>query len=269
MMQLETAHKLATALASLRPAAPAITIYPLTPDGRSWVLHAKQWWPVGSTLESMWCARPVEPTSGRIMGRVVDFPRRTRAYGCDYTYTGQTQRAAPIDHAPLFVQEVFSALQGVDTLQGHNAALLNWYDADLNEYMGPHSDDERDLVPLAPVVSLSWCSPGHFRRFRFTPRQGVGDALLPTWDGNAKMPGVINMFDGCLVIMGGQCQLTHKHELMKVRSKEVHEKSGRRINLTMRAFRKQKSDSSLSATDRRHGKRERDEDAQVTSKSPI
>ena len=81
------------------------------------------------------------------------------------------------------------------------------------------------------------------------------------------MPGVINMFDGCLVIMGGQCQLTHKHELMKVRSKgSMKEWTAYQLDAGVPQA---KSDSSLSAADRRLGKRERDEDAQVTSKSPI
>ena len=82
------------------------------------------------------------------MGREVDFPRRTCAYGVDYKYTGQVQKSAPLDSAPTAVREVVSSLREVSAFTGHNAALLNWYDAAANEYMGAHSDDEKELVRL-------------------------------------------------------------------------------------------------------------------------
>ena len=98
--------------------------------------------------------------------------------------------------------------------------------------MGAHSDDERELLRHLPVVSLSWATPAHYRRFRFTPRKGVSDALAPEWGAG---PGVLRLHNGCLVVMGGLCQTTHKHELMKP-TKQLAESSGRRINLTLRAF---------------------------------
>lgn len=171
------------------------------------------------------------------MGKSVDFPRRTAHYGAfDYKYTGQVQKAVPIQDAPALVRDACSTLSSLTDLKEHNAVLMNWYDASLGEYMGAHSDDERELITGAPIISLSWCSPSaHFRRFRLTPRPGVGDALLPAGEGG-KMPGVLHLRDGCLVVMGGDCQATHKHELMKVRSREPEESAGRRINLTVRAF---------------------------------
>ena len=168
------------------------------------------------------------------MGRSVEFPRRTRAFGVDYKYTGQTQRSLPMNEAPPFVTEVVRTLQSVPGLGIHNAALLNWYDAKNKEYMGAHSDDETELVRHQPVVSMSWCTAGHYRRFRFSPKKGVEDALLPsfspTWG-----PGVLQLRNGCLVVMGGQCQATHKHEVMKP-TKAIGECEGLRINLTLRAF---------------------------------
>lgn len=190
------------------------------------------------------------------MGKFVDFPRRTSQYGAfDYTYTGQVQKAVPIQTAPARVIDAFSTLSSLADLKEHNAVLLNWYDASLGEYMGAHSDDERELLTGAPVISLSWCAPSaHYRRFRLTARPGVSDALLPTGDGG-KMPGVLNLYDGCLVVMGGDCQATHKHELMKVRSRAPEENVGRRINLTLRAFRASGARAARAATSR---KRERE-----------
>ena len=39
--------------------------------------------------------------------------------------------------------------------------------------------------------------------------------------------------NGDLIVMGGECQRTHKHEIMKLRSRDPR---GRRVNLTLRAF---------------------------------
>ena len=47
--------------------------------------------------------------------------------------------------------------------------------------------------------------------------------------------GCVPLRNGCLVVMGGECQRTHKHELMKP-TKALGESSGRRINLTLRHF---------------------------------
>lgn len=209
---LDAAHRLAAALTALRPEhAQSMKIHPLTNDGRSWLLHCERYWPLGDgDLTATWSARPMELTTGMIFGKKVEFPRRTAAFGVDYKYTGQTQQARPMEAAPTSVRDVIAAMQQVDTLTEHNAALVNWYDAKLNEYMGAHSDDERELVPLAPVVSLSWCTPGHFRRFRLTAKKGVTDALLPSF---GAAPGVIRVSNGCLVVMGGLCQKTHKHEV--------------------------------------------------------
>ena len=229
-LMLDAAHRLAHALSALRPdARSAISVHSLTPDGRSWLLHAEQWWP-DVEVRALWASRPLDPTKGRIMGRDILFPRRTAAFGVDYKYTGQTQMSRPLDEAPEAVHAVVDALQQVDSRW--NALLLNWYEACDREYMGPHSDDERELVGGAPIVSLSWCSPGHYRRFRLTPKRGVKDALQPGW---GHGPGVLHLHHGCLVVMGGACQRTHKHEVMKP-TKALGECEGRRINLTLRAF---------------------------------
>ena len=231
------AHGLVAALRQVRPEyTRPITIHSLTPDGRSWLVHAEKWWPVEeAALRNVWSARPIEPTRGVIMGRQVDFPRRTAAFGVDYKYTGQVQRSAPLGAAPDAIREVMSALcDGAEPpFGGHNALLVNWYDAKHGEYMGAHSDDEKELVSRAPVVSLSWATRGHYRRFRFTARKGVADAVAPdAWGMGA---GVMKLYNGCLVVMGGACQQTHKHELMKP-TKALGESEGKRINLTLRAF---------------------------------
>jgi len=230
---MDVASRVASALSMLRPEAAAVKAYRLTPDGRSWILHAPRWWPVTeSEFTALWLERPTEPTRGLIMGREQAFPRRTRAFGQDYKYTGQTQVAHSFEKAHSVIRSIADAAVRVESLEGVNAALVNWYDAAAGEYIGAHSDDERALVRQAPIISLSWASAQHYRRFRLTARKGCEDALLPSW-GAAK--GVLELHNGCLVVMGGDCQRTHKHELMKP-TKALGESVGRRINLTLRAF---------------------------------
>ncbi len=235
------AQRLASALTALRPHAPPIKAHSLTPDGRSWLLHGPSWWPAApDELRDLWNAQPTEPTMGQIFGRTVEFPRRSRSYGYDYTYTGQTQRADPLGALPSLASSVLRELSScVPELGGHNAALLNWYDASLGHYMGAHREDEKELVRIAPIVSLSWSTPGHFRRFRMLPRHKDGGAAelsecLPALGGDEK--GVAHLRNGCLLVMGGCAQHTHKHELMKPRKTKLGEGDGRRINLTLRAF---------------------------------
>ena len=232
---LQVAHGLASSLRQLRPEyTRPISVHKLTPDGRSWLVYAERWWPLEeNAVQSLWEARPEEPTRGVIMGRQVDFPRRTAAFGVDYRYTGQVQRSAPLERAPAPLQEATAALHRVQGLEALNALLVNWYDATKGEYMGAHSDDEKELIRSAPVLSLSWTTAGHYRRFRFTPKKHVADALAP--DAWGFGPGCLPLRNGCLVVMGGLCQSTHKHELMKP-TKALGESGGRRINLTLRAF---------------------------------
>ena len=236
LLGIEVAHAISKSLQNLRPNYPAsqINIHKLTPDGRSWVLHAKHFMPVDDAdMQTLWAARPMEVTSGVIMGKTIPFPRRTAAFGVDYKYTGQTQLSHPEEAAPAPIRERVAELRhGVEEFSIHNAMLVNWYEACNGEYMGAHSDDETALRGNEPIVSMSWASRGHYRRFRFTAKKHVADALIPDW---GDKPGVMRLYNGCLVVMGGQCQKTHKHELMKP-TKALGESEGRRINLTLRAF---------------------------------
>jgi hypothetical protein len=97
----------------------------------------------------MWNDRPTEATLGQIFGKTVEFPRRSRTYGHDYSYGGQLQRAAPLSSAPALISSVVQTMQKDAELSAHAAALVNYYDAALGHYMGPHADDERELVPCA------------------------------------------------------------------------------------------------------------------------
>ena len=95
--------------------------------------------------------------------------------------------------------------------------------------IGLHSDDERDLLKAYPIWSLSW---GGTRRFLFRRKESKKQPAI----GPPEKAVEIWLEDGDLLIMGGTCQLTHKHEVPKVRVTRDPPTSNR-INWTIRAFR--------------------------------
>lgn len=163
----------------------------LTKDHSSWVLHVPGWHPVGAEdFEAMWALHP--PTLGRnsFQGRSVATPRYFQAFGRSYSFSGQVAEAQPLSQVPL----AESALQRIKALllelgpcdnesagvravekladggtgllpPSPNGVLVNWYLA--SHYIGLHRDDTRELVPFAPVWSISW---GHSRLFCLRPR---------------------------------------------------------------------------------------------------
>ena len=203
----------------------------------SWYIHAPRFStaaPAGSgAFESLWGAHPDEFLLFRAPGGagLVPYPRWAAAYGVSYAFSQQVARATPIDAAPALVgaelrrwESVLRPLRGgggAEPAWALNGALLNWYDGELGHYIGRHADDERQLAAHAPIVSLSFGAP---RRFRFT-RAGAD------WAKHEKV--VVELGDGDALVMGGQTQRTHKHEIMKLRSRDPR---GRRVNLTLRAF---------------------------------
>uniref|UniRef100_A0A7S4B649 Fe2OG dioxygenase domain-containing protein n=1 Tax=Chrysotila carterae TaxID=13221 RepID=A0A7S4B649_CHRCT len=256
--QQTPAEQLCDELQSVRPQTARPKIFPLTKDGRSWIIYAANWWP-SSEFDMLWAARPTERPVGHIFGKSITFPRHTQSWGIDYSYTGQIARAKPLSEAPSQVVQVLTELQQLESFKGHNQVLQNWYEAHPDakaDYIGPHSDDERELVAGSPIASLSWCKAdritlgrqpllpgasglparGHWRRFRVTAKKNVTDAVVPKGGGWFDSGGAtLKLHDGDLLVMGGECQRTHKHEIMKP-GKDPAENYGQRINVTFRAF---------------------------------
>jgi alkylated DNA repair dioxygenase AlkB len=75
-------------------------------------------------------------------------------------------------------------------------------------------------VKNSPIASISWGFP---RTFKLTPKN-TSDASM-----------TLKLGDGDLVIMGGKCQQTHKHEILKIKKGDLST-AGNRINFTFRCF---------------------------------
>uniref|UniRef100_A0AAV1T9G1 Fe2OG dioxygenase domain-containing protein n=1 Tax=Peronospora matthiolae TaxID=2874970 RepID=A0AAV1T9G1_9STRA len=106
---------------------------------------------------------------------------------------------------------------------GLNGGLVNWYENG-DHYIGPHADDERDMIVCSPIVALSL---GATRRFVFTKRtskNALNDDVAV-----ARMELLVG--DGDLMVMGGTARRTHKHAVPKTaRCREA------RISVTLRCF---------------------------------
>jgi alkylated DNA repair dioxygenase AlkB len=193
----------------------------LTTDGASWLVLGRRALPILSDeFDRLWKLSPFQKPTGMIFGKPVTFPRFTKACGRDYSFSGQVNEAEPTTSAPG-IEHYLSWMIDANL----NGVLVNWYDAVHGDYIGPHSDDEKQLDVDAPIVSITFCSDNvHFRRFRLKPKKANGEQIE------------IELRNGDVVIMGGTCQSTHKHEIMHPRKKVANECTGRRINVTLRRF---------------------------------
>ena len=203
----------------------------LTQRGDSWVdcfRLPSHLVPTKEQFEALWQLHPAEYGEVKIMGKPVKTPRWQQSYGLEYRFSGLTHSAMPV---PPQVQPYldwantlreYLAPFGKDTAL--NQSLVNWYQ-DGGHYIGFHSDDESQLAQSRRGESLVFSiSLGQEREFVLRPRKGTQGETV-----RLAMP------TGCVVVMGGRCQKTHKHAVPKVAGAKG-QRLGRRINLTFRCF---------------------------------
>jgi alkylated DNA repair dioxygenase AlkB len=171
-------------------------------------------------LEELWSLHPEDFGEIMIMGKVVKTPRWQQSYGLPYSFSGLSHPALPF---PPQIQKYLDYANSldhylVDYKAKFNMCLVNWYEGG-EHYIGPHSDDERQLAksPKGETVVFT-ISFGQERDFVLKPKKEGLEKKIP-------------VKDGTVLIMGGLCQQTHKHSLPK-RKKAT----GRRISLTFRIF---------------------------------
>jgi len=162
-------------------------------------------------FERLWALHPASFHEIKMHGRLVKTPRWQQAFGADYRYTGNVNRALPVPDAlaPLH-----------DWLREHidprlNGLLLNWYDAERAHYIGKHRDSTINMIVGAPIVTVSF---GAERTFRLRPWKGSG-----LRDFEAR--------DGTLFVMPYETNLAWTHEVP-----HSGKSQGRRISITLRAF---------------------------------
>ena len=148
----------------------------------------------------------------KIFGKDILQPRLTAYYGeKNYPYSGIIMQSQPWTSILLSIKSKIEAIADVT----FNAVLLNKY-RDGSDYIGWHSDDERELAQGSVIASLSL---GETRRFIFRRRD------------NHKVKIQQNLDNGDLLIMGGETQKFWQHNVPKT---SLQTKT--RINLTFRTM---------------------------------
>lgn len=165
---------------------------------------------------------PWEQEQVRVRGRgLVPAPRLSVGLGDPglvYRYAGQMKRAKPWTPLSLFYKAEVERLTG----QKVNFVLCNYY-ADGRSYIGPHSDDERDLVEGSRILSLSL---GASRDMVFTSRGGRRTRT-------ARTTLSVQLDHGTVLSMAGPTQKNWKHGVPKrLRVDKA------RVNMTFRLIRK-------------------------------
>ncbi len=171
----------------------------------------------GDAFESLWNVHPADYHEIKMHGRLVKTPRWQQAYGADYHYTGNVNKALPV---PDLLKPLHAWCR--DAIDDQlNGILLNWYDAQHKHYIGKHRDSTTNMVPDSPIVTISF---GATRKFRLRPWRSQGFV-----DFTAD--------DGSIFVIPYATNLAWTHE---VPHSGIH--GGRRISVTLRAFESEEFD---------------------------
>jgi alkylated DNA repair dioxygenase AlkB len=154
-----------------------------------------------------------------IFGKSITVPRKMAYFGnFSYRYSGSSKRGQgwPEWLTPLKTS--------VEDFLGttFNYALMNYY-KDGTDYIGYHSDDERDLMSGSVIASISF---GAERDFLFKRR------YAKTFTGKKENVTKLRLAHGSMLTMGGTTQSEYKHSLPKRASCKTS-----RINVTFRNVR--------------------------------
>ena len=139
----------------------------------------------------------------RMYGKEMVAPRETFSYGDDgmsYTYAGKTEKSIGWSSAMHKLKDKVhhKSQEYGDVHKSFNFALINKY-RDGNDYIGLHSDSEKDIIPRSTIASLSL---GASRTFCFVENE-------------TKQKVSILLESGSLLLMTGETQSRYKHQLLK------------------------------------------------------
>tara|TARA_Y100000389_G_C17465374_1_gene525007 strand:+ start:2727 stop:3287 length:561 start_codon:yes stop_codon:yes gene_type:complete len=161
-------------------------------------------------FELLWDMKPDKPHQVVVYGKVYNTPRLQQAYGRDYAFAGTVSKSLPI---PEELDSIIKAMSQRYNTQ-YNSLLVNWY-RDGNDYIGHHSDNEKQLCETTPVITISF---GAERDFVLKNKL-------------TKKTMTTTLKNNSVFVMGGTCQKTHTHSIPK--RKRV---TSPRISVTLRQF---------------------------------
>ena len=160
---------------------------------------------------TIWEMRPEEAHTIKIFGKEIKSPRLQKTYGKSYKFSGtvlEASEAIPEMFSPVinYMRQKYNS--------NFNMLLINWY-RNGDDYIGMHSDDETQFIEGSPVITITL---GVTRPF----------ILKHKYNNDKK---IVNVENNTVLVMGGTCQITHKHGLPK--RKKITES---RISITLREF---------------------------------
>lgn len=171
-------------------------------------------------FNELWKMRPTEEQYVKIYGKMVKIPRKNRAYGNTYSFAGITEKKN--ETTPNIIQRYMDYCLC-------NGALVNWYENG-EDYIGPHSDDEKSLIKNSDIFTISFGAERTFRvspikdkQMNITQNKGSGSPSGNSIDFKTK--------ENEIIAMSGSFQKEFKHSIPK--TKKCKEK---RISITLRKF---------------------------------
>jgi alkylated DNA repair dioxygenase AlkB len=168
------------------------------PDAKLWLW--RQWLPAARSqliMQQLSTELCWQQPQIRMFGKAVTIPRQQVWMGephCSYRYSGVLFHPEPWH--PLVLK--LTGWVNRQLNRQFNSVLLNLYRQG-DEHMGWHSDDEPELGSMPEIASLSL---GQTRRFELRHQQ-LGHQLN------------IDLADGDLLLMGGECQGYWQHRVPK------------------------------------------------------
>jgi len=165
-------------------------------------------------FEKLWNRHPANYDSLKLYGKSVEIPRWQQTFGRSYTFSRMQHDPLPI---PDELKELFDWANESD-YGPFNQMFINWYQNG-HHYIGPHHDDDKELVDNSPIMSISL---GTNRKFRIR-------------DSGKNIVRDISMSNGTVLVMCGTFNKDFTHEVPKIAGKKG-EQLGQRINITFRRF---------------------------------
>jgi alkylated DNA repair dioxygenase AlkB len=169
----------------------------------------------------LWVLHPEKHSEIVIMGKRTQIPRYQQSYLEDYKFSGVVAKKIPL---PKALAPYLKWANSLGYGEFHQY-LVNWYE-DGNSYIGSHSDDEKQLVPGSPIVTITLCREGTPRKFRIRAKDAKKTVVEDVLTTNGK-----------ILVMGGDFQKEFKHEIVKITGAKAAD-AGARISITLRQFAK-------------------------------
>jgi alkylated DNA repair dioxygenase AlkB len=203
-----------------------------------------------TTLDDLWSLCPNERGVIKMFGKRHPTPRYQQTFSNDikhYRFSGVDHIARPIPSDDTILKPYMDYANSLNPDMKFNMCFMNFYE-DGSDYIGPHSDDEKQLFKgKNDRVSILSISIGAERKFVLHPKKKKKKTTTKKKNEkkskeieNERFKKEFVLTNGSVILMDGKCQSTHKHSIPKIQNKKDAKKVGKRVNITFRLFKENK-----------------------------